>query len=382
MTPEVSVIVPTRGRREKLRACLGGLAAQAALSTGAGGAAEAPARFEVIVSVDGPDAGESAEADRARAAGVDAQVISGAQSGPAAARNRALSIARGAVVLLLNDDVIPAPGLLASHCAAHRELGRRGEGALILGAAPWVQHEPDRVLDRLVRETSLVFFYDQMQGRAQARDRDWGFRHAWTLNLSAPRAWMAECGFHERFGRAVYEDLEWAWRLRERFGARVLHRPEAIVRHDHRYEADDLLRRQVLLGAESVTLARISPRCAQEVFGADLLGGEESGYSAAFVAREEGRARRSLATFRALAESPSGVLDGPGEVLVQAALEQSLLLRRFLWRLGHTGALAGQPVERAWAWLNQPAAAPISARDTTRPTPEAIARPRAEGAAA
>ena len=33
---------------------------------------------------------------------------------------------------------------------------------MVLGSAPWKVHEPDSLFDRLIRETSMVFFYDQM----------------------------------------------------------------------------------------------------------------------------------------------------------------------------------------------------------------------------
>ncbi len=83
---------------------------------------------EVIVSVDG------AGTDVSPAGGL--RVVTGASGGPAGARNRALDIARGRIVLFLNDDVVARPGLIEAHLDAH--AGRAGAGpAMVLGSAPW-----------------------------------------------------------------------------------------------------------------------------------------------------------------------------------------------------------------------------------------------------
>src|SRR5205814_9227455 len=132
----------------------------------------------------------------------------------------------------LNDDMVPGPGLIAAH-AQHQEE-RRERSALIIGDSPWAIHQPDRLFDRLLRETSMVFFYDVMR-RDTDPERDWGFRHAWMLNLSAPADLVRAAGglavFPSRYG---YEDDELAFRLSRRFGAAVLYRPDAVAVHDHR----------------------------------------------------------------------------------------------------------------------------------------------------
>jgi hypothetical protein len=160
------------------------------------------------------------------------------------------------VVLFLNDDVVAQPGLLDGHAAAHAP----GRSAMVLGAAAWAVAADDRVIDLVLRATSWIFFYDQMNDADAGRD--WGFRHAWTLNLSVPRG---ECvAFEPRLAHPMLDDLEWAWRTR----LPVLYRPAAAIVHEHRYTARALLRREALLGHQAAWLHRINPACAQEVFGA------------------------------------------------------------------------------------------------------------------
>lgn len=331
---DVSVVIPTFDRPAKLGACLRGLGAQTFDAR----------RFEVLVSVDGPDAGER----DAPGGGIDVTVLTGPRRGPAAARNRAIVKARGSLLLLLNDDVVPAPDLIARHAEAHER--RRAEGArtgredlkrpaIVLGSAPWVVHQPDRLFDRLIRETSMVFFYDRMGGAGpEGADpgRDWGFRHAWTLNLSVPTMVVREAGgFSESLPSACYEDLEWAWRVRERFGSPVLYRPDARVEHDHRYEPAAYLQRERTLGADALRLAAASPACARAVFGRDVDSPDELAYSRAFVDRERCAAERLELSFLALADLPASAIDGPHAArLITLIYEQHLLLKRWHWRQG------------------------------------------------
>lgn len=324
---DLSVLIPTKGRLDRLTACLTGLSSQTLDAQ----------RFEVLVGVDGPDEGEAA---LARAVLPQAQVLDGRQAGPAATRNRLIERARGRVTLLLNDDVAPEPTCLAAHLDAQRELAAAGRVALVLGASPWAIHEPDRLFDRLIRSTSMVFFYDRM---ADDPSRDWGFRHAWTLNLSAPtEAIRAVGGFDASLPGACYEDLEWAWRMRQRFDAPVLYRPKAVVVHDHRYEPAGYLDREQLLGREAYRLAGQAPACALELFGRDLTDPAEAAYARAFVACEGRAAERLAESFAQLAQLPASAVDGPhAKELIAMLYEHHLLLKRWRWNTGLVEAADG-----------------------------------------
>lgn len=333
MPRDVTVVIPTRGRPEKLRACLEGLATQTLDAD----------RFEILVGIDGPDAGE-ADVAAQFSGSMSIQTLPGTQAGPAAARNRAMRASQGRITLLLNDDVVPDRHLLEHHQTAQMTLESRGRTAMVLGSAPWMIHEPDRLFDRLIRETSMVFFYDQMTGPAAADpEHDWGFRHTWTLNLSVPTAALEDVGgFCESLPSAAFEDLELGWRLRERFDAPVLYRPEAIVEHDHRYEPEAFLVREFKLGRDAYALAGANPRCAMDTFGRDLQDLSELEYSRAFVEREERTAAVMRESFEELAQIPASELSGPNSgSLVRMLYQQHLLLKRWMWRAGLVAAAEG-----------------------------------------
>ena len=97
-SPTVSVVIPAYAAGEHLRACLRGLAAQTA----------DPSSFEVIVADD-----HSPDDTAAVAEAAGARVVRHDQNrGAAAARNSGARAARGRVLLFLDSDVVPEPGLV------------------------------------------------------------------------------------------------------------------------------------------------------------------------------------------------------------------------------------------------------------------------------
>ena len=334
MTLDLSVIIPTRGRADRLEACVRSLATQRLNGS-----------WELLVGVDGPDQGEAEAVERAiDGAGPEAVVVDSSPepAGPAAARNRVIRRARGRWLLLLNDDVTAEPGLLEAHARAQAALATP---SMLVGAAPWLVREPDRLFDRLIRETSMVFFYDQMTPeRAGAsgpddpgfRAHDWGFRHAWTLNLSVETQAVRDAGlFCESLPGAAFEDVELAWRLKTALGMGVLYRPEAVVRHDHRYEPARYLERERSLGRDSAALALASPACAQELFRRDILSADEIASCEHAVERDRAAAEGLRASFERLAALPASAVSGPDAAeQIESLYQQHIPLKRWCWKAG------------------------------------------------
>lgn len=326
------MLIPTHRRPEKLAACLASLARQSF----------DPARFEVLVGVDGPDTGEAAAAARTLSR---ARVFAFDHAGPASTRNQLLARARGEFILWLNDDVAPDPGCLAVHAAAHAQLAAANRDAMILGSAPWAIAHPDRLFDRLLRESSMIFFYDRMDAdQPGSPDRDWGFRHAWTLNLSIRRSHADAEPFDDTLPCACFEDLEWAWRQSTRRALPVLYRPRAAALHDHRYEPVGYLARERLLGREAFRLAFAAPDCARALFNRDLSSPTELRYALDYVERERASVAAHEESFQTLADIPADALAEPHAArLIRMLYEHHLPLKRWHWRTGLIEAATGAP---------------------------------------
>ena len=192
LTPVLSVVVPTYNRQERLLRALDALAGQ-----------DVEVPYEIVVVSDGSTDGTD-EALEGLDLGVPLVTARQENAGPSAARNRAVELARGEILVFVDDDIIADRGLLSAHLAAQR--AHEG-GVVVTGPmltpddhrmTAWVRWEQDR----LERQ-----YDDLAAGRYEATGRLF-----YTGNASVPRALVVDAGgFDTRFRRA--EDLELGLRM-------------------------------------------------------------------------------------------------------------------------------------------------------------------------
>lgn len=252
MTRAASVIVPTHGRPEKLRKCLDALRRQ-----------ELPAdqSLEIVVAEDGAADAEDATSTRDG----DVLRLRLPRVGIAGARNAAIAAATGEILLFTNDDCYPAEDWARQHLSAH---ARHGDDAMVVGRTDWMAWPNPTVFDGLLRDTSIIFFYNRM------RDGEtYGFRHFWTCNASvSSRSARAVGGFDERLRPYGFEDIEFAYRV-ERAGAAGVRYVEAARNvHDHRVRWGDYLNRESCLGRMAACLADVNRACFRALYGDEAPG--------------------------------------------------------------------------------------------------------------
>jgi len=318
-----SVLIPTRGRAKALARCVDGLARQSV----------DPAQYEVVIGFDGPD-------PEGRAAAEAAWTAAGGRTGGLLleecprrgyidVRHRMLPELSGEFLVSMNDDVEPEPGFLDAHLR-----GQRGGAAVVVGDSRFVAWDRPTLLDRLLDETGMVFFYHAMT--AGSPDQDWGFRHCFGLNLSAPLECVrAAGGFPSMPDTYGYDDIELGYRLKDQFGLPVRYRPAARAPHRHRYRAADVLEREHALGVAAVRYARHHPEFARAVFGRDILDEREIDFCRAQTERDETHAPSWERAFLRLDEIPADAIDGEhASALRELIYQQHLPLKRHRWRRG------------------------------------------------
>lgn len=238
---ELSVLIPTHNRRATLQQCLAALAAQTL----------AMEQFEVIVVDDGSEDDTAAW----RAAWTPPFAFRFARqdaAGAGAARRRAVEMARGERVLLINDDTMLAPDSLAAHLKAGRR--RDGQRLAVLGDFAAAESARRRALPFAVGTQTVLFPHPRLRPGERL-----GYLGCMTCNLSLPRvAVLAAGNFDPAF--AVAEDTELGVRLEDR-GWGVIYEPAAYATHEHGpFAAADFVARARRYGPAQLRLHRKHPR--------------------------------------------------------------------------------------------------------------------------
>ncbi|MBL8488326.1 MAG: glycosyltransferase family 2 protein [Rhodocyclaceae bacterium] len=208
----ISVVIPTFNRARLIRSTIPALVGQ---QVGPG------VTYEVIF-VDNGSSDDTrsvlAEAERAAPEVLRHRSIA-PTGGPSAPRNVGIRAADGDAIVILDDDVLPDPGLVQAYAEFHRAHPEPHHAAV--GEA----YVPE---DLLADPMSLfhAFPYDSVRNLDRLR-----YLHFWTCNVSVKRQFMLEKGmFDERF--LYNEDMICGHRLEE--GGMHLHfLPAARGQHLH-----------------------------------------------------------------------------------------------------------------------------------------------------
>lgn len=229
VTPRLSVIVPCRGHGPELAQLLMSLEGQTLPRD----------RFELIVV----DDGSSPRLARLGST-LPVTLLTQLPRGPAAARNRALAIARAPLTLFLNADAVPVPDLLERHLAAHAKGPRA-----VLGRFDFLARHRTRFV-AAAEAIGTLFPYDRLPSGSPL-----AFQFFWTGNLSAPTQAIAKAGgFDERFERALFEDVELGLRLQQ-LGLPLVFDDRLACGHDHAIAPAAWVQRCEALGSEWVVFA-------------------------------------------------------------------------------------------------------------------------------
>jgi glycosyltransferase involved in cell wall biosynthesis len=234
MSKDVSVVIATFNRNELVAGLLQGLAAQTL----------SPDRFEVIVVDDGSRI-PVRPALSALSLPYALTLLEQPNQGAASARHHGVLRATGSVVVIVDDDMDPAPDLLARHLEAHA----RGY-TLVLGHIESESEGKKPLFERM----HAALLDKQWSAFRAGTERVRGI-HVCTGNVSFRRSdYLAVGGFDRTLGRS--EDRELGVRL-ERAGARLLFADEA--RTTHKSDVNDLevwMRRNFLYGVYDLRIAR------------------------------------------------------------------------------------------------------------------------------
>jgi GT2 family glycosyltransferase len=209
----LSVEISTYNRKETLRRVLDGLARQTC----------PPDLFEVVVADDGSSDGTAEMVESLRPSlPYEVRFVGHRHCGPGATHNLGIRSARGGIVLMLADDILPRPELIREHLQAH---DRHPSPAVA-------------VVGRLVQspelpQTSFQRAWDSILGALFPKEgATLDYRNFWVSHLSFKREFMLTHGMFREWPAASHEDLELGYRL-QRQGMTLLFNPAAVGYHHH-----------------------------------------------------------------------------------------------------------------------------------------------------
>lgn len=233
LRPRLSVIIPTYNRGETLLKVLEGYKRQTARAE----------ILEILVIDDGSTDGTGAAvAAFSPTSPITIRYLSQQNKGPATARNWGIREAKGTLLLLGDDDIIPAPTLVAEHLAWNQRYS--DDHFAILGHVSWSPElHPTPFMEWMGREGVLFGYGSLLPGK------EVGFEYFYSCNLSVKREFLMKNGvFDENFRTAGHEDIELGYRLANK-GLRVLYNPEAIGYHYRHLSYAAACRRQEMVYA-------------------------------------------------------------------------------------------------------------------------------------
>jgi len=192
-----SIVVATYQRAPAVRRLLEALSAQAC----------DPACFEVVIVADG-----STDGTLELVEGFEAPfTLRGARqenTGRAAASNRAIGLARADLLIILDDDMVAAPGLVAAHIAAHADAAER---RFVMGPAPIALPASPSPFLRYMTTTR-----NEHYARLAEPGHVFHVRDLYSANASVRReVLLGVGGFDEAYRTYGGEDVDLALRLEE-----------------------------------------------------------------------------------------------------------------------------------------------------------------------
>ena len=237
--PEISVVIPTRNRRDMLLEALDALGNQTL----------GPGRYEVLPVVDGSADG-TIDALRDTTAPYLLRPIIQPPRGRAAACNAGILASQAPIVVFLDDDMLPSASFLQAHLEAHRRGRRLG----VMGPVPIVSVSERNAAARYVAKN-----FERHLARLAA-GAPIGFRELYTGNFSARAADLRAAGlFDEAFAAYGNEDGELGIRLLDA-GVQLMYEPAAVARQRYSKSFRTLADDNEAKGRTAVMLSRRHPR--------------------------------------------------------------------------------------------------------------------------
>jgi glycosyltransferase involved in cell wall biosynthesis len=242
---EVSVIIPTYNRVERLLRCLAHLQNQTIDRS----------KVEILVVDDG-STDDTYDRLRPFTSDKTGRYFCQSNGGPARARNMGIRAARGRILLFIGDDIMATPQLLEEHLSYHCRF--EDEPIAVLGFTDWSDRIDVTPLMKCGGKGAQFAYHLIDKGGLDPQNLP--YRFFYTSNISIRRWFLLENDlfFDEDFLYALGEDGELGYRLQQK-GLRIVYNPRARAYHEHPTTFDSVCHRSYLKGQVAVLQVKKHP---------------------------------------------------------------------------------------------------------------------------
>lgn len=236
---KISVLIPTYNRADILSMTLRGLEKQTMNLKD----------FEVIVVNDGSKDNTKNTIGKFKEGPLNLVGITQENAGQGNARNHGLTVAKGDIVLLMGDDMIPSSTLLEEHWESHQQSPHKHTA--VLGLIEWhPELKINPFMEWMVNGSSILGKFGGHQFAFEKLNRgekpDYNFFY--TSNLSVERALLGTDPFDPIFSKYGWEDIELGYRLQKEKGMQMIYNANATTYHYHPMDEKGLQKRMEMIG--------------------------------------------------------------------------------------------------------------------------------------
>ncbi len=179
-------------------------------------------------------------------------LIQNEKGGASKARNAALKIAKGKVIIFTGDDIFPEKDFVNAHYENYRKFG---SDIATLGRIEWYDKiEMSHLMYHITNVGCEQFGFIGLPPY-QLID----FRHFYTSNISVSRELLnkVDIFFNTDFDKYGFEDIELGYRL-QKCGMRIYYDPDIVAMHHHVYDdVNKFCNRQMSSGEELVVFQQM-----------------------------------------------------------------------------------------------------------------------------
>lgn len=178
--------------------------------------------------------------------------------GKGAARNIGIKAARNKIIVLLDGDIIASPSLLSEHLKWHQKFPKKNFA--MVGNITWPSQFKITPFMYWLEHGGSQLDFDNLKNQDEI-----DYKHFYTGNASFKKDFLLENGlFDENFGREMYEDLELAYRLKQK-GLKIFYNKNACVYHYHQTDPQKYSKRMIKVGKGAKILFEKHPELKNKV---------------------------------------------------------------------------------------------------------------------